>query len=160
MNRDARDSGVSLAELLASFSFAMDLGLGQPMEHVLRSWRLAARLGKRVGLNAEGRTSSVDPDKGAGTRNVLHQSFNGRQQMTWTATSLPSAQPIMQRILAGSSALAGPIVPTIRPTWARWSKPSTLNLIDSRPAPEVCCNSVRKREPAGAPHTTPVSTDC
>jgi hypothetical protein len=24
---------------------------------------------------------------------------------------------------------------------------------------EVCCNSVRKREPAGAPHTTPVSTD-
>ena len=37
MNRDARDSGVSLAELLAAFSFAMDLSLGQPMEHVLRS---------------------------------------------------------------------------------------------------------------------------
>ena len=55
MNRDARDSGVSLAELLAAFSFAMDLGLGQPMEHVLRSWRLAARLGERVGLSAEER---------------------------------------------------------------------------------------------------------
>jgi hypothetical protein len=49
MNRDARDSGVSLAELLAAFSFAMDLGLGQPMEHVLRSWRLAARLGGASG---------------------------------------------------------------------------------------------------------------
>ena len=55
MNRDGRDSGVSLAELLAAFSFAMDLGLGQPMEHVLRSWRLAARLGERVGLSAEER---------------------------------------------------------------------------------------------------------
>ncbi len=25
----------------------MDLGLGQPMEHVLRSWLIAARLGER-----------------------------------------------------------------------------------------------------------------
>ena len=57
MTRDARDSGVSLAELLAAFSLAMDLGLGQPMEHVLRSWRLAARLGDRVGLSAEERSS-------------------------------------------------------------------------------------------------------
>ena len=55
MRRDARHLDVSLAELLAAFSFAMDLGLGQPMEHVLRSWRLAARLGERVGLNAEER---------------------------------------------------------------------------------------------------------
>lgn len=47
---DARDSGVSLAELLAAFSLATDLGLGQPMEHVLRSWRIAARLAERVGL--------------------------------------------------------------------------------------------------------------
>ncbi|MBF6182451.1 HD domain-containing phosphohydrolase [Nocardia otitidiscaviarum] len=56
MTRDARDSGVSLAALLAAFSFAMDLGLGQPMAHVLRSWRLAARLGEQVGLSAEERS--------------------------------------------------------------------------------------------------------
>lgn len=56
MTRDARDSGVSLAALLAAFSFAMDLGLGQPMAHVLRSWRLASRLGERVGLSAEERS--------------------------------------------------------------------------------------------------------
>ncbi|MCV7363926.1 HD domain-containing phosphohydrolase [Mycolicibacterium neworleansense] len=55
MDRGSRDSGISLAELLSAFSFAMDLGLGQPMEHVLRSWRLAARLGERVGLVAEQR---------------------------------------------------------------------------------------------------------
>ena len=28
-----RDSGVRLAELVAAFSLAIDLGLGQPMEH-------------------------------------------------------------------------------------------------------------------------------
>ncbi|MFI7664782.1 HD domain-containing phosphohydrolase [Nocardia sp. NPDC049526] len=56
MTRDARDSGVSLAALLAAFSFAMDLGLGQPMAHVLRSWLLASRLGERVGLSAEERS--------------------------------------------------------------------------------------------------------
>jgi hypothetical protein len=45
------DEGVTLAELLASFSLATDLGLGQPMEHVLRSWRIASRLGEQVGLD-------------------------------------------------------------------------------------------------------------
>ena len=37
-----------LAELVAAFSLASDLGLGQPMEHVLRSWRIASRLGDYV----------------------------------------------------------------------------------------------------------------
>jgi HD-GYP domain-containing protein (c-di-GMP phosphodiesterase class II) len=45
-----RDAGVSLAELLGAFSLATDLGLGQPMEHVLRSWRIAARLAGHMGL--------------------------------------------------------------------------------------------------------------
>lgn len=40
---------MTLAELLASFSLATDLGLGQPMEHVLRSWRIAAALAERLG---------------------------------------------------------------------------------------------------------------
>ena len=39
-----RDSGLRLAELVAAFSLAMDLGLGQPMEHVLRAWLIASRL--------------------------------------------------------------------------------------------------------------------
>ncbi|MCD2195354.1 HD domain-containing protein [Actinomycetospora endophytica] len=46
-----RDGGVSLAALLGAFSLATDLGLGQPMEHVLRSWWIASRLGERVGLD-------------------------------------------------------------------------------------------------------------
>jgi HD-GYP domain-containing protein (c-di-GMP phosphodiesterase class II) len=51
------DSGVSLAELLAAFSLATDLGLGQPMEHVLRSWGIASRLADRIGLPDDERTA-------------------------------------------------------------------------------------------------------
>jgi HD-GYP domain-containing protein (c-di-GMP phosphodiesterase class II) len=50
-----RDSGLRLAELVAAFSLATDLGLGQPMEHVLRSWLISARLGEHVGVEAGNR---------------------------------------------------------------------------------------------------------
>jgi HD-GYP domain-containing protein (c-di-GMP phosphodiesterase class II)/DNA-binding CsgD family transcriptional regulator len=46
-----RDSQVTLAELVGAFSLTTDLGLGQPLEHVLRSWVIAARLGEHVGLD-------------------------------------------------------------------------------------------------------------
>jgi HD-GYP domain-containing protein (c-di-GMP phosphodiesterase class II) len=49
--------GVTLAELLSAFSLATDLGLGQPMEHLLRAWRIADLLGERVGLPDEDRAS-------------------------------------------------------------------------------------------------------
>ncbi len=57
MESDDRDSGLRLAELVGAFSLATDLGMGQPMEHVLRSWLIAARLGERLGLGAEARVS-------------------------------------------------------------------------------------------------------
>lgn len=50
-----RDAGVRLAELVAAFSMATDLGMGQPMEHVLRSWLIAARLGEHFGLDSDDR---------------------------------------------------------------------------------------------------------
>lgn len=50
MEVGARDSGVSLAEVLASYSLAIDLGLGQPLEHVMRAWRISAGLGRHAGL--------------------------------------------------------------------------------------------------------------
>jgi hypothetical protein len=52
-----QDAGISLAEVLAAFSLATDLGLGQPMEHVLRSWRIASRLAEHVGMRGDERTS-------------------------------------------------------------------------------------------------------
>lgn len=48
MERGERSSGVALAELLASYSLALDLGLGQPMEHLLRAWQIADRLADHV----------------------------------------------------------------------------------------------------------------
>ena len=57
MDRSQGDAGVTLAELLAAFSLATDLGLGQPMEHVLRAWRIADQLARRMGLPEDERAS-------------------------------------------------------------------------------------------------------
>lgn len=40
-----------LAELVATLSLGADLGLGQPMEHVIRECLIALRLSERLGLN-------------------------------------------------------------------------------------------------------------
>src|ERR1044072_8913208 len=48
-----RDSGVKLAEIVAAFSLATDLGMGLPMEHVSRSWVIAARLGQEFSLRPD-----------------------------------------------------------------------------------------------------------
>ncbi len=40
-----------LAELVAALSLGIDLGFGQPMEHVLRQCLIALRLGDRIGLD-------------------------------------------------------------------------------------------------------------
>ena len=55
--RPTADSGVRLADLVGAFSLATDLGLGQPMDHVLRSWRIAAALGEHVGVEADERAA-------------------------------------------------------------------------------------------------------
>jgi len=44
-------SRVRLAELLAVLSLGTDLGMGQPMEHVMRECLIALRLAERVGLD-------------------------------------------------------------------------------------------------------------
>lgn len=43
------------AELLAALSVAIDLGLGQPAEHMLRAALIATRLADRIGLDKPGR---------------------------------------------------------------------------------------------------------
>jgi HD-GYP domain-containing protein (c-di-GMP phosphodiesterase class II) len=50
--RPSRTSGIRLAELVAALSIATDLGMGQPMEYVLRSCVLSVRLGETLGLSA------------------------------------------------------------------------------------------------------------
>src|SRR6059036_3971463 len=48
---------VRLAELVAALSLGVDLGFGQPMEHVLRQCLIALRLGEAVGLDEEERAA-------------------------------------------------------------------------------------------------------
>src|SRR5215207_7037168 len=51
----ASGKGLRRAELLAAISLAIDLGLGQPMEHMLRSSLIATRIAERMGLDAKQR---------------------------------------------------------------------------------------------------------
>src|ERR1700716_3416257 len=46
---------VRLAELVAALSLGIDLGFGQPMEHVLRQCLIAMRIAEHVGLDEEPR---------------------------------------------------------------------------------------------------------
>lgn len=55
MGNGIDSSGLRLAELVAAVSLASDLGLGQPMEHLLRSCRLGLRLAGSVGLSEDER---------------------------------------------------------------------------------------------------------
>src|SRR6266568_6266100 len=49
-------SRVRLAEVVAALSLGIDLGFGQPMEHVLRQCLIALRLAERAGLAEQERT--------------------------------------------------------------------------------------------------------
>ncbi|HKR71926.1 MAG TPA: HD domain-containing phosphohydrolase [Streptosporangiaceae bacterium] len=51
MADQAASPRVTLAELLAVLSLAADLGMGQPMEHVLRQCLIALRIAERLGVD-------------------------------------------------------------------------------------------------------------
>ncbi|HEX5095205.1 MAG TPA: HD domain-containing phosphohydrolase, partial [Acidimicrobiia bacterium] len=51
------DAPVRLAELVASLSLGIDLGFGQPMEHVLRQCLVGLRLGEQIGLDESDRAT-------------------------------------------------------------------------------------------------------
>jgi HD-GYP domain-containing protein (c-di-GMP phosphodiesterase class II)/DNA-binding CsgD family transcriptional regulator len=48
-------AGVKLSELLGVLSFGVDLGMGQPMDHVLRQTLIALDLSERLGLGGDDR---------------------------------------------------------------------------------------------------------
>ena len=48
---------VRLAELVAALSLGVDLGFGQPMEHVLRQCLIALRLADHAGLDEQDRAA-------------------------------------------------------------------------------------------------------
>src|ERR687885_843123 len=50
MTERSSPSGVRLAELVATISLGTDLGLGQPMEHVIRQTLIALRMSEQLGF--------------------------------------------------------------------------------------------------------------
>ena len=56
MAEHAPGGSLRLAELVAALSLGVDLGFGQPMEHVLRQSRIALRLAELAGLDDEQRS--------------------------------------------------------------------------------------------------------
>jgi HD-GYP domain-containing protein (c-di-GMP phosphodiesterase class II) len=54
---DADRGGVRLAELVAALSLGIDLGFGQPMEHVLRQCLIALRMAEQIGLDEDTRAT-------------------------------------------------------------------------------------------------------
>ncbi|WP_426574816.1 HD domain-containing phosphohydrolase [Aquihabitans sp. McL0605] len=57
MDLEAPPAAVRLAEVLAALSLGIDLGFGQPMEHVLRQCRIALRLAQLVDLDEQERAT-------------------------------------------------------------------------------------------------------
>jgi len=55
VDADPDRAGFRLAELVAALSLGIDLGFGQPMEHVLRQCLIALRLAERIGLDEDAR---------------------------------------------------------------------------------------------------------
>jgi len=55
---EGSETGARLAELLAALSLGIDLGLGQPMEHVLRQCRIAMRLCELAGAGEGARAAA------------------------------------------------------------------------------------------------------
>ena len=54
--RGSAPDRVRLSELVAALSLGVDLGFGQPMEHVLRQCLIALRLAERIGLDDQERS--------------------------------------------------------------------------------------------------------
>ena len=80
MQDDVELERVGLAELLGALSLAIDLGFGQPMEHVLRQCRIALRiadhLGHRAGPNAEYRAAARHGLEHAEAEGLHHPGVN------------------------------------------------------------------------------------
>ena len=130
-----RDSGLGLAEVVAAFSLATDLGLGQPMEHVLRSWAIATRLGEHMGIESETAAVAVlRGDAGVGGMCGRHPggrelgsattSRSGATATRWIWPGLPMFKFALGHVGAGQPG-AAPAAAGRRPGHDRAASPSS-----------------------------------
>jgi hypothetical protein len=80
---EAERQRVRLAELVALLSLRTDLGLGQPMEHMIRACLLALRLAERFELGADERAAVYY----AGLLAWVGCHTDAYEQAKWSATT-------------------------------------------------------------------------
>jgi HD-GYP domain-containing protein (c-di-GMP phosphodiesterase class II) len=118
--------GIRLADLVGAFSLATDLGLGQPMDHVLRSWRIASALGEHVGVEVEGRgalyyvvtlawvgcvadtpeVAALFGDDIAFRADSYEVDFSGLPMLGFMLRHVGSGSPALRRVRLGASLMA------------------------------------------------------
>jgi len=120
---------VRLGELVAMLSLATDLGLGLPMEHVLRQSLIALRLAERVGLDDEQRASvfyvsllawvgcwvdAYDQAKWWGDDQAIKvriydygRNPTGMQGARYALGALGAGKPALERMRVGAAFVAG-----------------------------------------------------
>jgi putative nucleotidyltransferase with HDIG domain len=116
-----------LAELVAMLSLGADLGMGQPMEHAMRQCVIALRLGARLGLDEQDRTSlyyvsliawvgcHIDAyeqakwfgDDLALKRDSRSRDMTGLAPLAFLASHLGAGKPALERARLGARFLAG-----------------------------------------------------
>jgi HD-GYP domain-containing protein (c-di-GMP phosphodiesterase class II) len=120
-------AGLRLAELVAVLSLGADLGMGQPMEHAMRQCLIALRLGDRLGLDEQDRTSlyyvsliawvgchidAYEQAKWFGDDLALKgdsrlQDMTGFAPWAFMASHLGAGKPALERARLGARFLAG-----------------------------------------------------
>ena len=108
------------AEVLAGLSVAIDLGLGQPSEHMLRSAIITCRLADRLGLSAEQRATAYYTalltwigcnadsqeyahwfgDDIAARRESLMVDWSGASYLRFLVANVARGEPVPQRVRA------------------------------------------------------------
>jgi len=108
-------SGVQLAEIVAAIALAADLGLGQPLDHVLRSCAIAKRFAAHLGVSEDDRATTywISLFVSAGCTGVsweLAQVFGDdialRQGLYFTPTMTAQLRFMLSRAGSDRSALA------------------------------------------------------
>jgi len=129
---------VTLAELLAVLSLAADLGMGQPMEHVLRQCLIALRLAERLGVNEAERevvyysalvawvgchVDAYEQAKWFGDDTALKSDFRHTDFATPTSRPLFMLRHLGTGLPAGERARLGltqPVRDSVEQTFERW----------------------------------------
>jgi HD-GYP domain-containing protein (c-di-GMP phosphodiesterase class II)/DNA-binding CsgD family transcriptional regulator len=121
---------VSLSELVASLALATDLGMGQPLEHALRTCVLATTVGESLGLtleelaetyyicllrfvgcNAHAHQDALEVGDEIAFRAGVAPVLNGQtpEMLRFMVTKMGQSSPIMTRAkMVGSALMAGP----------------------------------------------------